>query len=293
MKLITSFNHNNKKSIVIASHSFGEAITKSVIKNRDNMGADITVVLLDDILNKFEIFDECGDTTTIKWFKTPTEVISNSDYLLLNRVMYTPNTLFENFNPIDKEYAQREFEAYIGFSFNAFTGIGNNSPSGVCADSKSLPHQWKIIYKHLNIPVPRYYWGPKAHQALKPSNRLVYSNIYELLNWKISQDNIEGNSIFCFEKPKGDPVFIFCIGRKTILSSNTKISIELENRIRKLAKEINCILKLFISEILFFIEDNNISFGCANHEIIHSKHHPRFDDFVGSNLIKEFYQWAS
>lgn len=70
--------------------------------------------------------------TCIKWIKGSEQHISNNDYFLLNRVLYVPNTLFSNFAKIDRDYAQRELEAYMGFSFNAFTGIGNQLANGAC-----------------------------------------------------------------------------------------------------------------------------------------------------------------
>ena len=47
-------------------------------------------------------------------------------HAILNRVTYVPDKLFEKFTVEDREYAKREFEAYIGFSFNSFLGLAKN-----------------------------------------------------------------------------------------------------------------------------------------------------------------------
>lgn len=115
--MITNSNSIHQKSIVIVSHSLDETITKCLGNNISKFKTILTIVSLRELLNDYEIFDEVNDSgTSIKWIKELNH-ISNADYYLLNRVIYIPNDLFSNFNQTDREYAQREFEAYLGFSF--------------------------------------------------------------------------------------------------------------------------------------------------------------------------------
>lgn len=128
-----------QKSIVLVSHSLDEAITTCIKNNLKNLEADVKIIALQELMSDYEIFDEVNDAgTNIKWVNGLNQ-ISNEDYLLLNRVLYVPNSLFTNFTKLDQEYAQREFEAYIGFSFNTFNGVGNYMANGACVDSVSLP----------------------------------------------------------------------------------------------------------------------------------------------------------
>lgn len=292
--MITNFNCLPKKSIVIVSHSFDEAITKSLVKNAKNLEADIQIVLVQELMSDYQIFDEVSDTgTSIKWTKEPVTQITNSNYYILNRVLYIPNALFNNFTKVDREYAQREFEAYIGFSFNAFNGVGNHLPNGLCVESVSLPKQWSMVAKKFEVNVPNYYWGPSDYNSLNDKQNLVYSQIYNFLNWSISQTTSVHGHIFCFEKPSGQPVFVFSIGDKHLITSDIYLSDKLKIKLKALVRGINLHLHHFISEMLFFINGETINFGCINPEVIRSNKNKDFENFVCINLISEFYKCIS
>lgn len=148
----------SQKDLVIVSHSQNEAITKCILDNKNFFEEKIVIISLQELIFDYEIFDETSDAgTCIKWIKE-SGYISSRDYYLLNRVLYVPEKLFLDFTKADREYARREFEAYIGFAFNAFCGIGNHFPNGACSESSSLPQQWNKVYKEFGINVPEYYW---------------------------------------------------------------------------------------------------------------------------------------
>jgi hypothetical protein len=281
----------HQKNILIASHSLGEAITNCIITHKKNIASKITIVSLQELLFDYEIYDELSDTKNIiRWYKKGKLCISNTDHLLLNRVLYIPNTLFNHFSKSDKEYAQREFEAYIGFAFNSFAGIGNQSATGICGDHLSLPQQWHSIRKKLAIKVPHYYWGPRHKNSLPSKNNVIYSTIYNFLNWAPTNPVTADEHIFCFEKPRGEPVFILSIGKKQLITANTPLSADIKNNLQKIALKINQVLHYFISEILVFIDGKSFNFGCINHDIIKSQKNRAFNDFVCTNLINEFYR---
>lgn len=182
--MITNFNSAAPRSLVIVSHSLDEAITRCVINNKKNLGLDVTTVSLHELMTEHEIRDEIRDTgTCIKWIKGLEMPISNTNSLLLNRVLYVPSILFSGFAKKDREYTQREFEAYMGFSFNAFSGIGNQLANGACVDSISLPKQWKNVAKEFAINIPNYYWGPHGFNHLNSKENLVHSTIYNFFHW--------------------------------------------------------------------------------------------------------------
>jgi hypothetical protein len=205
-------------------------------------------------------------------------------------VLYVPNTLFGNFIKIDREYAQRELEAYIGFSFNAFSGVGNQLANGACVDSISLPQQWNRITKEFEINVPNYYWGPVDNNSLDNKDALVYSRIYNFLNWSINHNPIKENHVFCFEKPQGQPVFILSIGNEQLITSDITLSIQEKDKLKILAGRINKFFNHFISEILIFVDGVDLSFGCINPEIIRSNKNKDMDNFICNNLVSEFYK---
>ena len=85
-----------KKNIVIASHSLSEAITSSVIKNRANLQVDVSIVLLQELVSDYEIFDELSDSSkVIRWYGKGNACISNKSHVLLNRVLFFPRTYFQ------------------------------------------------------------------------------------------------------------------------------------------------------------------------------------------------------
>ena len=294
MKLTINSNLCNK-NLVIVSHSTRETITDCIIANRHNFDVNIQVITLEDLLFSYEIFDEVNDDCThIRWYNKDQIFVSNASYLLLNRVMYVPDNLFVNFITSDIEYAKRELEAYIGFAFNAFVGIGNKSSNGMCVNSTSLPQQWNTIKQSISITIPNYYWGPYYNNLLNHKDNLVYSHIYDFLNWTTTDLDLgtDGN-IFCFEKPIGSPVFIFSIGDKYLFTSDIILSESLKDRLKQLSKQINQIFNHFISEILIFVNDVELIFGCINHSIIRSHKNLDFNNFICENFLQEFYECAN
>jgi len=283
-----------KKKIVIVSLSKDEAITKIMIQNKKSLKRNISVVLLSDLLSELEILDEISDTQkSINWYKNGVKIVSNSSHSILNRVNYIPKELFSNFKEEDQEYAQREFEAYLGFSFNSFRGVANNSTNGLCEKTMSLPFQWKLISNSCHIAVPSFYWGPISLSTLNTNSSTVYSSIYNLTNWSTSSQPLSQEHVFCFNRPKGDPIFIFTIGKKTLITSEVTISEKNKLELRNLVQITNEITKYFISETLFFFDGKKFTFGCVNPVIIRSYKNKLIDEFVVKNLLDEFDRCAS
>ena len=286
----------NKQTLVVVSHSRDETITKYIAKNESFLDFNIRIVTLQELLSEYEIFDEVNDKhILIKWYKKNTPCISNIDHILLNRVMYIPDELFNNFIKKDVEYATHELEAYIGFAFNGFKGVGNKFANGVCAKSTSLPQQWNVVRQKISINIPNYYWGPMSNNHLKNTTRVVYSQIYNFLNWSTTnyKKKIKAKQIFCFEKPIGEPVFICSIGHAQFITSEIDLSLDLQSRLKTITLQINQIFNHFISEILIFINGAQLTFGCINYEIVRSHKQKNFDSFVCDNLVSEILRCAS
>lgn len=283
-----------KNKILITTHSLGEAITKCVIDNINYFDVPFMVVSLQELIADYSIFDELADAgSIIKWRKGNDFCISNRDHFLLNRVLYVPDTLFTDFIKEDKEYAQRELEAYLGFSFNAFTGVGNKSSKGAVGDVLSLPQQWASMKNKFGLNAPNYYWGPSFSNSLKNKDNVIYSTIYNFMNWSVTNSFHENEHVFCFKKPFGNPVFILSIGCKQLITSNFYLSRDTKNRLQEMAHKIYLHFNYFIFELLIFVDGDKLNFGCINHEIIRSSKNPSFDQFVCKNLINEFFKCSN
>lgn len=274
------------KKLLIASLHDNEAITKCVLGNPAIFSKSVDVVFIEQLLTEMNIYDELYDhDSIIRWYKGNELFFSNKTHHLLNRVSFIPSVLFEEFIEQDRDYAKREFEAYLGYSFNSFYGMGNKTPNGICEQLLSLPQQWKLAVTH-DIETPEYYWGLQSQNPL--SGRLVYSNIYDYLSWKSKDYQPSNNHIFCFKRPAGMPVFVTCIGRQCFIGERAGLSKTDEEHLINFSIQINNTLNYFISELLFFVDENKITFGCINTEILGATSSKGFEDFVCNNLLKEF-----
>jgi hypothetical protein len=270
-------------TVVIASHSSREAISHCMMKHASEYPYPLELVLVQDILNEFDVFDCVSDEALrIEWTKPNGEIISNKNAILFNRILCVSSDLFLNFVASDRFYAQREFEAYLGFSLNAFHGISNKQARGLCESILSLPQQWHKVSDILELTVPRYYWGMRQFNTMIGVKNLVYSEVYNVLNWRACAD--EGHfddPVFCFEKPRGEPLFLCVIhGAMLITTHAASLSQLLLEKIKVIIHQINQRMEYFAYELLLFIQDTHIVFGCINLEIIHALQHPDFETFV-------------
>jgi len=280
--------------MVVVSNSFDETITNLIIKNQKSLKCDISIVLLSELLFDYEIFDELSDSKKIvTWFINNNKQISNLTHSILNRVLYIPNEIFSKFKSEDYEYAQREFEAYIGFAFNAYYGVSNKTTNGLCENLISLPQQWNIVKKICNVNTPAFYWGPSQLNYLTKEANSIYSNIYNLLNWSPSNNIPDNEHIFCFLKPLGEPIFVLSIGQKKLITTDITLPSEIEKTLNNIVDKITDAICYFISEMLFFFDGNNLTFGCINSAVIKSGKNKNIDNFICNNLIEEFKRCAN
>lgn len=278
-----------KTHLLIASSSPDEAVTRCILNHKRRLPFDIDIVLIHEILMDFEINDELSDKgSVIRWFKNDKIFISNHSHFLLNRTLLVSDTLFLNFIKKDREYAKREFEAYLGYSFNSFESVGTQTVNGLCEALFSLPEQWQKITSHSQLKTPHYYWGPKDHCHLKKD--IVYSDIYNLFNWSPTTLEPKKSHIFCFEKPPGDPLFVLSVGEKIQITQSCQISVQTKQYIYQILQNIQRCFGYFIFETLLFIHPSQIYFGCINLELTHTSKQEYFDDFISKHLIQEYFK---
>lgn len=289
MKLIIDFNMSNKK-LLIASSSRHEAITKWIRENK-SLDSTVDLISIGDLLNKYDIRDELNDhNAIIRWYEFNRLKYSNETHCLLNRVIYLEDELFHPFQLEDRGYAKREFEAYLGFALNSFQSPQHTSVNGICERVYSLPQQWHLVDKFLNINIPVYYRGSKYFNPFENELNVVYSNIYNFLNWSVDINKIQSKTGFCFKKPEGKPLFVLSIGDSSLITNDYELNDEQMKQIGNILHHLKTLFGYFIFELLIFVTDKKMTFGCINIEIIRSQQNPLFNDFLKHNLIQEYYK---
>lgn len=275
--------------LLIASLHKNEAITNAVLSQKSIFN-NVDILFVNQICEELDIFDSLDDCgAKIRWSINDKFFVTNESHMLLNRVTFIPNYLVDSFDEVDRNYAKREIEAYLGFALNAFKGLDNNIPNGACQNMLSLPQQWSLACSKTDIEVPDFYWGLRDRCEMKGS--LIFSSIYDYYNWKVDSSLPQKTEhIFCFKKPKGVPVFACQIGQEVHIRSEFDLSYQIKEKLIQINKIIVKSLNYFISESLYFIENGKIVFGCINTEIRSTNKKDGLNQFIGQNLIKEFYQ---
>lgn len=278
----------NNKKLLIASSSRSEAITKWIINNHSSNNM-IDLIFIDDLLNKYQIHDELNDEEiNIKWYENNTLKYTNATHSLLNRIVHLDKALFNNFKFQDREYAKREFESYLGFALNGFRKAQKIAINGVCEHIYSLPQQWKLVSQRLSLPVPKYYWGSKDYEPFKHDSNIIHSGIYNFLNWSPLSVNNENTSSFCFKRPIGEPLFIASVGSSHLITTNLQVTDAQLTFLGIFLNKVRSLFNYFIFEVLVFINEEQLTFGCINIDVIHSQYNPLFDDFLNKNLLQEY-----
>lgn len=275
--------------ILVASSDINEAITNWIINNK-SLELYCDVITLNDLLNKYEIQDELNDDEVkIEWsFLLEGKKYTNKEYSLLNRITFIENSLFENFQLIDLDYAKREFEAYLGFAFNAFKSPQYQALNGICEKIYSLPQQWQMVQNTIFMHVPEYWWSGQNFNPLANNENVVHSEIFNFLNW--SSTPFKKPTGFSFMKPIGHPVFILALGESYLLTSELSLTFTQRQIIIAIGRKLSELFKYFIFECLLFVDGDQITFGCVNIDIVRSSNNPDFNSFLQKNFLKEYFQ---
>ncbi|WP_133131363.1 hypothetical protein [Legionella yabuuchiae] len=277
----------SEKKLLVASSHKDEAITKW-IRESDFLNSLIDIIYIQELLDNFDIRDKLDKNgPVIEWHDSQGNQYSNNSHYILNRVINIEERLFQNFRKEDQDYAQREFEAYLGFALNAFLSPQNQAINGICERFKTLPQQWQMVKNIKGISIPKYYWGSPGYKFLSDEKNVVHSNIFDCLNWSTHQTYNEQETGFRFVKPNGMPLFVLSIGEKDLITFDEQLSEEQQDRIRNVLPQIRSLFNYFIFELLLFINDDQITFGCINIDVIQSVTNPGFDGYMQKHLVEE------
>lgn len=256
-----------------------EPITKAILQQKKSKWIVLT---LHDFMKSVNIYDQSTMSgTLIEWQYYGMILTNNKETLLSSRICHIPTSLFDDFNVSDRQYAQSEMEAYLGFSLNAFTKLDPLIDERGCIPCYSLPQQWHLIRSNeILASVPEYYWGDPKFNHLKGSD-LIYSGIYEYGIWSTRHLSLEkSNSIFCFEQPIGIPVICFVINGNVLLLDSDNKYMGHHKDIKYIARQLAKMFCYFSCEILLFVGSNTVTVGCISPYVIQSHWNDKFSQFV-------------
>lgn len=255
------------KAILLYSHS-GEPVTKTLLSNEQEL--NILSISIQEILDNIHIFDVIKNgCPTINWTLPNGKKITNSpDLYLINRVQFIPNEIFDGFADEDRDFAFSEFRAYLAFAVEAFPNSSAKPGAfGLAGNRYSLPRQWQITNKIFpNLNTPSYYLGGIEHCYLKKTESLIYSNPFNYHLWKPNSnaDSIKEASLI-FTTPEGIPIICSVFKNQAeifyYLPNSPEIPEGLIVQLKILGIELAKNFEYLIADLLFFVKDEQITFG--------------------------------
>lgn len=113
------------------------------------------------------------------------------------------------------------------------------------------------------LATPDYYLGNMQFCDLEGD--LVYTNPFDFYYWKPNKHLIDlSNLSFAFERPQGRPLLSCIVGDKVEIffyNCQDEVKQSIKNKLIKLSFFLNNLFEYRISEILFFIDGDLITFG--------------------------------
>ena len=277
---------------LLLSSDIREPISHALSTNREKLKFPLITLTLEDFLKNTEVFDEVvGGVPKIEWTLPGKKRITNSqEFFLINRVLSTPESLFKDFHPLDREYALAEFRAYLTFAIEAFPfTLAKPGPGGLSGNRFSLPQQWNIIKNSgLDILTPKFFLGNPKYSPFNEAELVIYSTPYNYYYWKPNIPSCKSKEInFCFSRPPGVPIICSTIGNSVFVFpyfDNDMIKKSIEFKITTLISELTEIFDFFIAECLLFVDNTKVTFGMISNIPYASKKKIFFE----RELINEF-----
>lgn len=278
------------KFVLLYSHR-DEPITQVLLSSELDQKFTMIKLSLETLLQDVTIIDELnGINTKVEWMLPSGIQISNSsDFYLINRVLSVPETLVQDFAEEDRDYSLSELRAYLAFAIEAFPYCFSKPRAfGLSGNRFSLPRQWEMI-KQTGLPlkVPHYYLGNMYFCQLE--GEIVYSKPSNFYYWK-PNPNIKDQTAFAFEKPKGIPIVACIVGDHTEVFSyysHHPVSLKDYSLIKEQVLNLSRLFDYSIAEALFFLDNQEVSFGMISNIPYASRNKPWF-----SNMICSFFVHA-
>lgn len=275
------------KPILLYSHP-DEPITQALLSSELDLKFNMIKLSLAALLQDGTIIDEFnGIDIKIEWqLPSGLKIFNSSDFYLINRVLSVSETLAQDFAEEDRNYFLSEFRAYLAFALEAFPYCFSRPGAfGLSGNRFSLPRQWEMIKQAgLLFKVPKYYLGNMCFCPLK--GEIVYSKPSNFYYWK-PNPSVKDESSFAFEKPKGIPIIACAVGNDIeIFSYYSHHSVSLKDSllIKEYILNLSRLFDYSISEYLFFLDSEELSFGMVSNIPYASRSKSWF-----SNMICSFF----
>ncbi|MGK5595272.1 MAG: hypothetical protein ACSNEK_07945 [Parachlamydiaceae bacterium] len=277
------------RPVLLYSHT-DEPITRALFSSELDQKFNMIKLSLELLLRDTIIIDEFNENEVkVDWTLPSGSKISNSkEFYLINRVVSIPEALFHDFVEEDKIYSLSEFRSYLAFAIEAFPlCFSKPGAFGLSGNRYSLPRQWERVQQSsLLVKVPRYYLGDMRYCELR--GEIVYSEPFNFYYWK-PNTKVKYEPSFAFERPPGKPIIVCVIGDEIEIFpyySYESLSIEDIQLIKEISKEVAKLFDYPISESLFFIDNNKVSFGMITNIPYASRNKKCFSSMVSSFLIE-------
>lgn len=273
------------EKVVLLYTDPSEPVTRLLLHHKQELG--IQELLVKDFLDEnFKIFDRFNlEKIEVEWGVPSLGKITNSkEIYLINRATHLPEEWFFDFQLKDRDYARNELWAYLVFALNAFPNITERpNAGGLNGGCYPLTQQWKIVKERMSqaLTLPDLYVGPIELLPTDWHQQAIFTHPYHFYYWKETPfDGKDRNNVFAFKKPKGKPVLASIIGDNVALCKPEEIP-ELQEAVQEQLKEtalqISQTFKYPIAEILFFLEEAEITFGMIYNLPISTSYMPDFE----------------
>ncbi len=178
---------------------------------------------------------------------------------IFSRMTELPETYFLRFSEDDRDYAKREFEAFVSALVIAVSKEARSSSAlGYLNGFYGLPLLWEKLRSTLSeiqVEIPVYVAGATRPQW--DPLETVESNIYDFTRWRTNQ-TLQGANLF-IKRPMGRSVLIYAnsIG-DFALSDQSHIDSNFETvKLREISRRVLNELEIKSAEILLFINESN------------------------------------
>jgi hypothetical protein len=190
-----------------------------------------------------------------------------NESLVINRMSHVPEEVILNYPEADQVAIEQDIYAFLSGVLN-----GKNSSSypdlfGLGNSIIPLHYQWnKIKQENIDVKVPKFFYGfkdgnPFNYESTKTST-IIYSHPLKVYNWR--ENLVKQKNVFCFVKPKGIPYQVFMSFDSIVIQAltiETKIETKIEKQLINKVKNIANVFNHKIVEFLFFIDEEDITFG--------------------------------
>ena len=262
-------------------------------------GYNIWILSFKDFLEKVDINDTITCTgTDIEWtLKDKDRVVkiwNNHDTFLININISIFEICSSIFHPDDVHYACEEIYYYLHFAFYSFKKrLQSVNYYGFGGPFIPLFTQWNALKNILeDIKTPEYYIGP--NDILPWDNVVINTDPYDVTYWQIegTDKSIGTNQyVFAYKRPLGIPIFVYVTPFDSHIinaDTNSPLQNSISSRLKEKSLEIAKYLGISFGELLFFIEEKEITFGAATPRIINASSLPNFKQITIDAFIKSF-----